>query len=158
MSNRAVAVIRGENVTGTIWFKQDKESDPCVIEGEIKGLNPGDHGFHVHQYGDSTNGCLSAGPHFNPFGKTHGGPKEPIRHVGDLGNVTAGPDGVATFSIVDDQVKIHGVNSVIGRGLVCHAGVDDLGKGIGDKAEESAKTGNAGARVACGVIAVAAPQ
>uniref|UniRef100_A0A2C9LKA2 Superoxide dismutase [Cu-Zn] n=1 Tax=Biomphalaria glabrata TaxID=6526 RepID=A0A2C9LKA2_BIOGL len=125
--------------------------------GEISGLSPGLHGFHIHQYGDSTNGCISAGPHFNPFGKVHGGPQEEIRHVGDLGNVTAAENGVASFSMKDDLVKIHGINSVIGRSMVVHAGIDDLGKGEGDKKEESLKTGNAGARVACGVIALAAP-
>ncbi|KAJ1346265.1 hypothetical protein KIN20_001018 [Parelaphostrongylus tenuis] len=159
MSNRAVAVLRGDaGVTGTVWFTQEKESDPCVIKGEIKGLSPGLHGFHVHQYGDSTNGCVSAGPHFNPFNKTHGGPNDSTRHVGDLGNVEAGSDGVASFEIKDHLVKIHGEHSVIGRSLVVHAGTDDLGKGVGDKKEESLKTGNAGARAACGVIAIAATQ
>ncbi|KAK6013990.1 copper/zinc superoxide dismutase, partial [Ostertagia ostertagi] len=146
-------------VTGDVCgFSQDKESDQCVIKGEIKGLTPGLHGFHVHQYGDSTNGCTSAGPHFNPFNKTHGGPKDEVRHVGDLGNLEAGSDGVAHFEIKDHLVKIHGENTVVGRSLVVHAGVDDLGKGVGENKEESMKTGNAGARVACGVIATAAPQ
>jgi Cu/Zn superoxide dismutase len=54
---------------------QAKEGEPTTIKGEISGLAPGQHGFHVHQFGDSTNGCTSAGPHFNPFSKTHGGPK-----------------------------------------------------------------------------------
>uniref|UniRef100_A0A1I8ARX6 Superoxide dismutase [Cu-Zn] n=1 Tax=Steinernema glaseri TaxID=37863 RepID=A0A1I8ARX6_9BILA len=154
MTNRAVAVLRGDvGVTGTVYFTQEKEGQPTTIKGEIKGLSPGLHGFHVHQYGDATNGCISAGPHFNPFGKTHGGPKDDTRHVGDLGNVEANGDGVATFEIVDNLVQIHGVNSVIGRSLVVHAGQDDLGRGEGDKKEESLKTGNAGARAACGVIA-----
>ncbi|KIH47922.1 copper/zinc superoxide dismutase, partial [Ancylostoma duodenale] len=121
-------------------------------------LSPGLHGFHVHQFGDSTNGCISAGPHFNPFNKTHGGPKDEVRHVGDLGNVEAGADGVAHFEITDHMVKIHGEHTVVGRSLVVHAGTDDLGKGVGDKKEESLKTGNAGARSACGVIAIAAPH
>lgn len=46
-----------------------------MIEGHISGLSQGQHGFHIHQYGDSRKGCDSAGPHFNPFGKTHGGPQ-----------------------------------------------------------------------------------
>lgn len=74
MSNRAVAVLRGDVVNGVVWFTQSKEGEETTIQGEIKGLTPGLHGFHVHQYGDSTNGCISAGPHFNPFGLTHGGP------------------------------------------------------------------------------------
>lgn len=74
--------------------------------------------------------------------------QDATRHVGDLGNVEAGDDGVAKFEIKDKLVQIHGSNSVVGRSLVVHAGVDDLGKGEGEKKEESLKTGNAGARSA----------
>jgi len=156
--SRAVAVLRAEGILGTIWFTQAKEGDATVIKGEISGLTPGEHGFHIHQYGDSTQGCISAGPHFNPFGKTHGGPKEEVRHVGDLGNVMADDSGIAKIELTDKLIQLHGANSVIGRSMVVHAGIDDLGKGEGDKKEESLKTGNAGARVACGVIALAADQ
>uniref|UniRef100_A0A914UXJ2 Superoxide dismutase [Cu-Zn] n=1 Tax=Plectus sambesii TaxID=2011161 RepID=A0A914UXJ2_9BILA len=137
---------------------QEKEGQPTKIKGEIKGLTPGSHGFHVHQFGDSTDGCTSAGPHFNPFNKTHGGPQDDDRHVGDLGNVEAGSDGVAHIEMTDHLVQIHGENSVIGRSLVVHAGCDDLGRGEGEKKEESLKTGNAGARAACGCIARAKPE
>ncbi|VDN86637.1 unnamed protein product [Brugia pahangi] len=70
----AIAVLHSDNgnINGTIHFQQDKNS--TTISGEIKGLTPGLHGFHVHQYGDTTNGCISAGPHFNPYNKTHGDP------------------------------------------------------------------------------------
>ncbi|TMS35286.1 hypothetical protein L596_002721 [Steinernema carpocapsae] len=157
MSKRAVAVLRGDTtVGGTVFFTQEKEGGPTTIKGEISNLTPGLHGFHVHQYGDSTNGCISAGPHFNPFGKTHGGPKDETRHVGDLGNVEANAGGIAKFEIVDSLIQLSGEHSVIGRSLVVHAGQDDLGRGEGDKKEESLKTGNAGARSACGVIALAA--
>lgn len=54
---------------------QEKEGTPTTVKGEISGLSPGLHGFHVHVYGDSTNGCVTAGPHLNPFNKTHGGPQ-----------------------------------------------------------------------------------
>ena len=72
-----------------------------------------------------------------------------MRHVGDLGNVTAGSDGVANFELEDDLVMIYGENSVVGRSFVVHADVDDLGDG---GHELSPTTGNAGARLACGVI------
>ena len=72
-----------------------------------------------------------------------------MRHVGDLGNVTAGADGVANFELEDDLVMIYGENSVVGRSFVVHADVDDLGDG---GHELSPTTGNAGARLACGTI------
>ena len=72
-----------------------------------------------------------------------------MRHVGDLGNVTAGADGVANFELEDNRVMIYGENSVVGRSFVVHADVDDLGDG---GHELSPTTGNAGARLACGVI------
>ncbi|OUC46726.1 copper/zinc superoxide dismutase [Trichinella nativa] len=139
MPFKAICVIRGENVTGTVTFKQNTENDKTFITGEIKGLTPGKHGFHVHEWGDNSMGCISAGAHYNPFGKTHGGPTV---------------NGVAKIDIVDDQIKLTGAYSVIGRTMVVHIQEDDLGKG-GD--DESLKTGNAGARVGCGVIGIANP-
>ena len=85
---------------------------------------------------------------------THGGPNSEIRHVGDMGNVDAGADGVAKYFLEDHLIHIHGEFSVIGRSCVCHAKEDDLGLGGN---EESLKTGNAGARVACGVIGLSGP-
>ncbi|VDN87769.1 unnamed protein product [Brugia pahangi] len=79
-----------------------------------------------------------------------------MRHVGDLGNIVAGADGTAHIDISDKHVQLLGPNSIIGRSLVVHADQDDLGKGVGDKKDESLKTGNAGARVACGIVAVSA--
>src|SRR5262245_37379469 len=89
----------------------------------------GKHGFHVHEFGDNTNGCVSAGAHFNPFGKHHGGPSDEDRHVGDLGNVIAGADGSVNATLTDAQVTLTGDNSVVGRTMVIHAAEDDLGKG-----------------------------
>ena len=77
-----------------------------------------------------------------------------MRHAGDLVNVEAGADGKAVYDREDEEVMIYGENTVVGRSCVCHGKVDDLGEG-GD--EESLKTGNAGARVACGVIGTSGP-
>merc|ERR1712154_247606 len=137
---KAVAVLMGKAVAGTLTFTQD-EGQPTKVEGEVTGLAPGGHGFHIHEFGDTTNGCVSAGSHFNPRGKTHGGPTDDNRHAGDLGNIQAGEDGVAKVMITDVQIPLIGPNSIIGRSLVVHEKADDLGKGNN---EESLKTGNAG--------------
>ena len=100
-----------------------------------------------------TNGCSSAGPHFNPDKCSHGAPENEkgARHAGDLGNVTA-EGGSAKLNILDSMISLSGENSIIGRTVVVHADPDDLGLG---GHELSKSTGNAGARSACGVIGIA---
>jgi Cu-Zn family superoxide dismutase len=150
---KAVCVLSGpSDVTGVISFSQDSNG-PTTVEGEVKGLNPGKHGFHVHALGDTTNGCLSTGPHFNPKNLEHGAPEDEVRHAGDLGNVIAGDDGVAKVSLKDSHIPLTGSDSIIGRAVVVHADPDDLGKG---GHELSKSTGNAGGRVACGIIGLRA--
>uniref|UniRef100_A0AA51NRB3 Superoxide dismutase [Cu-Zn] n=1 Tax=Liposcelis bostrychophila TaxID=185214 RepID=A0AA51NRB3_LIPBO len=152
MAAKAVCVLRGDVVNGVVHFTQKSPSDPVELTGEITGLTPGKHGFHVHEFGDNTNGCMSAGAHYNPHNKEHGGPQDTERHAGDLGNVEANDKGIAAVNISDKQISLSGQYSVIGRTLVVHADVDDLGKG---GHELSKTTGNAGARAACGVIGIA---
>lgn len=135
-----------DEVKGTILLLS-KPGKGTVIRGKITGLEPGEHGFHIHEYGDLSNGCESAGAHYNPDGVDHGDISK--GHVGDLGNVVANNKGVADFIIKAPRVDLTGERSVVGRAIVIHSDVDDLGKG-GD--EESLKTGNAGDRLACGVI------
>lgn len=150
---KAVCVFKGEaGVSGTVFFQQ--EGDSVKLTGELTGLGEGLHGFHVHEFGDNTNGCVSAGPHFNLDKCEHGAPEDGkgARHTGDLGNVTAGGDGVAKIDISDSFISLSGANSIIGRTMVIHADQDDLGKG---GHELSKSTGNAGARSACGVIGIA---
>merc|ERR1712116_76021 len=126
MSVKAVCVLLGETVKGVLHFEQ-QGAEAAQIKGEVTGLTAGNHGFHVHEFGDYSNGCMSAGGHFNPANRQHGCPTASVRHVGDLGNITA----------TDSRV----------RTVVVHADPDDLGKG---GVPLSLTTGNAGARVACG--------
>lgn len=105
--------------------------------------------------GNLTNGCTTAGAHYNPHGKSHGGPKDENRHVGDIGNLMADENGVARLNMEDHLMMIYGIeNNIIGRALVCHEREDDLGLG-GD--QESLKTGNAGPRLACGIVGISGP-
>jgi len=151
---KAVAVVRGDSkITGTITFEQESESAQTTVSWDIKGHDANaKRGMHIHAFGDNTNGCTSAGPHFNPFKKSHGSPTDSERHVGDLGNVETDSEGNSKGSVQDKLIKLIGPESVIGRTVVVHAGTDDLGKGDN---EESLKTGNAGPRPACGVIGIA---
>ncbi|CAB0018416.1 unnamed protein product [Nesidiocoris tenuis] len=140
--------------TGYIMFTQTVNGI-VLISGNITGLTEGHHGFHVHELADTREGCKSMGPHFNPGLTNHGGPADPYRHVGDLGNIVAGSDGTAHIQESDHLITLTGPNTIVGRGIVVHASKDDFGRG-GDK--ESLKTGNAGGRVACGVIGWARPM
>jgi Cu-Zn family superoxide dismutase len=99
-----------------------------------------------------TDGCTTAGPHYNPFNKDHGGRDSDVRHVGDLGNVQSDDEGNAKYQH-DVDLMLMGMYSVVGRSCVLHEGEDDLGKG---GFSDSKTTGHSGSRVACGVIGVAA--
>uniref|UniRef100_A0A0A0QA66 Superoxide dismutase [Cu-Zn] n=1 Tax=Sedum alfredii TaxID=439688 RepID=A0A0A0QA66_9MAGN len=148
-TKKAVAVLKGNSaVEGVVTLTQEDDG-PTTVNVCITGLTPGLHGFHLHEFGDTTNGCISTGPHFNPKGLTHGAPEDEIRHAGDLGNIVANADGVAEATITDNQIPLTGPNAVVGRAFVVHELEDDLGKG---GHELSLSTGNAGGRLACGVI------
>jgi Cu-Zn family superoxide dismutase len=150
--SKAVVVLRG-SVNGTLFFQQ-QGTGPVTVTGEVTGLKPGLHGFHVHEFGDGTNGCVSAGPHYNPHGHDHGGPDHEIRHVGDLGNIVADESGTARINMVDSQISLQpgSIGNIVGRSVVVHEDPDDLGQG---GHELSKTTGNAGGRLACGVVGLA---
>ena len=117
----------------------------------ISGLKPGKHGFHVHQFGDLTleKDGESAGGHFDPeHTMHHGAPDAEVRHVGDLGNIEANDAGVAIVNTDDMKIQLNGPSSIIGRSIVVHVGEDKF----------TQPTGNAGGRVAFGVIGVANPK
>jgi len=150
-SVRAICILQGNNVNGVVLMAEDLENKQTVIKVKINGLSPGKHGFHIHQSGDTRNGCDSMGPHYNPYCKKHGGLESKVRHVGDLGNVVADKNGKVDVTLVDKLVKLRGKYSVIGRSMVVHADEDDLGLG---NHENSKTTGNSGSRLACGIIGI----
>ncbi|XP_042393270.1 superoxide dismutase [Cu-Zn] 2-like isoform X2 [Zingiber officinale] len=125
---KGVAIITGDGVGGSLLFIQDAFTGYTHVRGRITGLTPGLHGFHIHSFGDTTNGCNSTGPHFNPLNKSHGAPSDWERHAGDLGNIVANQDGIAEVYVKDLQIPLSGPNSVLGRAVVVHADPDDLGR------------------------------
>ena len=147
---RAVAVLHAApagKVEGTVWF--EPAAGGVKVKARVTGLTPGTHGFHVHEFGDcSTADFTSAGGHFNPMAQPHGAPQAAARHVGDLGNIEAGADGVATLDWTDTQLAFDGHHGIVGRAVIVHAKADDL---------KTQPTGDAGGRLACGVIGVAKP-
>tara|TARA_B100000963_G_scaffold164546_1_gene142911 strand:- start:2 stop:661 length:660 start_codon:yes stop_codon:yes gene_type:complete len=150
---KAVCVLHQNNngVSGNINFIQN--GDKVKVSYNITGLKDGKHGFHVHEYGDLTDECNSACSHFNPDNKNHGGRNSKERHVGDLGNIISN-NNIAKGYFFDKIISLDyfSKNCIVGRSIIIHQDEDDLGKGKGEKKEESLKTGNAGKRLACGVI------
>ena len=220
-----IAVLQpdGSDVRGVVRFTERLNAfvaggcDGVTIQYRITGLTDGEHGFHIHRYGDLTDGCTSACEHFDPqtqileskiatweqalgflrdgrggpkknsrtgqierviyvgqyqysadeiqeriskmsnqlSRRHHGGLDTKMRHFGDLGNITSS-DGVAEGKLFLDKGRLNTSSyGILGRMIIVHADRDDLGKG-GD--EESLKTGNAGKRLACGVIGLADPN
>ncbi|XP_030371320.1 extracellular superoxide dismutase [Cu-Zn] [Scaptodrosophila lebanonensis] len=141
----------GSQVSGNVTFTQNACGENVHVRIQLVGLKEGKHGFHVHEKGDLSNGCTSMGGHYNPDKMDHGAPEHEVRHVGDLGNVVADKDGKVDTTITDPVISLTGKRTIIGRGLVLHELEDDLGQG---NHTDSKKTGNAGGRVACGVIGV----
>jgi len=148
VSQHAICVLyptKGNSVTGTVIFTET--SDGVKVMADIKGLTPGKHGFHIHEFGDcSSPDGTSAGGHFNPENKSHGAPMDMNRHMGDMGNVVAGADGSAHLEYVDHMIQLSGPESIIGHSMILHKSEDDM---------KTQPTGNAGPRVACGVIGIA---
>ncbi len=151
LPQQAVAVLfptAGQHCHGLVRFIQD--GDSVKVVADLDGLTPDQqHAFHIHQYGDcSSPDGMSAGGHYNPEGHQHGLPDKENRHAGDLGNVQADALGKAHYELTVNNVSLMGAkNPIIGRAVVVHARTDD----------GSQPVGNAGPRIACGVIGLANP-
>lgn len=147
---KAIAVINSKNCSGFIEFQETNVKNKIKIIIDLKNLKKGLHGFHIHETGNLLEGCKSLCAHFNPTNKNHGGKDSKERHVGDLGNIEANSNNICKMVMYDYQIKLRGTKyNIIGRSVVIHEDEDDLG--LGDN-KESLITGNAGARIGCGVI------
>ncbi len=135
-----------KKVAGDLHFKNEDGS--LMVTGVVSGLKPNtSHGFHIHEIGDcSAKDAKSAGGHFSPNPKNkHGAYTDQNRHAGDLGNLKSDKDGSAQV-----ELTLPGLNlipgdtySAIGRAVIVHSKADDF---------TSQPSGNAGDRIACGVI------
>lgn len=146
IAEAAMEPTEGNDVRGTVRFIQGDQSLSVVVD--LSGLPPGsEHGFHVHETGDcSAPDASSAGSHYAPEGHPHGLPTgEGPRHAGDMGNVRADENGEVHLRLEVPTLSIEGeAPSVVGRAVIVHAQPDD----------GSQPTGNAGDRLACGVVQI----
>jgi Cu-Zn family superoxide dismutase len=144
------AVIRptaeGSSVSGEVTLTDTLEG--LNVEAKIAGVPPGQHGFHIHEFGDCGDAGKAAGGHYNPHGAPHEFlPKdgEQKAHAGDMGNIEIGQDGSGTLSLTLSEASLStGEHHVGGRAVILHEKSDDF----------SQPTGNAGGRIGCGVIMV----
>lgn len=135
------------SVEGVISFSSDMST--VQISGQLAGLEPGKHGFHIHENGDcGGDNAEAAGGHFNPSGNPHGSPDDDAdeHHAGDFGNIVANSEGMARVNFSDSEISLsEDANNVIGKAIVVHSGEDDL---------STQPSGDAGNPVACGVIEI----
>ncbi|MGZ3744620.1 MAG: superoxide dismutase family protein [Pseudobdellovibrionaceae bacterium] len=131
-----------QKAKGLVHFTQT--DDKVKVEAMLEGLKPGPHGFHIHEKGDcSAPDFSSAGGHFNPTHKAHGGLEAAEKHSGDMGNIIADAKGKAKLTLELSGVTIGGPEGILGKALIIHENADDL---------KTQPTGNAGGRIGCGVI------
>jgi Cu-Zn family superoxide dismutase len=144
IASAGLSPTKGNKTIGEATFEQ--VGDKVKVAIFVQGLKPGqEHGLHIHEKGDCSSGDgMSAGGHFNPHGKPHGRPGTSERHAGDLPSLKANKGGRANVQVEVDQLTVTpGPASVVGRAVIVHANPDDF---------TTQPTGNAGARLACGVI------
>lgn len=146
--NMAKAVIQsasGSTLTGEAVFEETDGGVKMTLS--VKGATPGSHALHLHESGDcSAADATSAGGHWNPMHEDHGNRQSSGEfHSGDIANLEVGEDGTGVLEVTAKDWTVGGADStnVIGRAVIIHASQDDF---------VSQPSGNAGARVACGVV------
>ena len=141
----ATAMLSGPNgvAMGIVSFTQTPHG--VLVSADVSGLEPGGHGFHIHEFGDCTPDFSAAGDHFNPGDRTHGYYPESGYHAGDMPNIYAHADGTARADHLVPAISLgSGDKSVFdadGSAIIVHEKPDTYGIDAG-----------AGGRVACGVI------
>jgi Cu-Zn family superoxide dismutase len=128
---------------GMVHFQQLADGS-VDVQADLTGVPAGTHGFHVHDKGDCGDNGNAAGGHYNPTSMPHGAPDTASHHAGDFGNVTADANGDVHAHFTTRAITISaGPTSVVGHAVILHANADDL---------TTQPSGNAGARIACGVV------
>jgi Cu-Zn family superoxide dismutase len=132
----------GTTLSGTASFVEG--TDGVAITVTLQNAPPGYHGLHIHSIGDCSGNGTDAGAHFNPTDAGHGYPDSGTHHAGDLGNILVNDAGAGTHNLTTKDITLGtGPTSVINRAVIVHQNMDD---GV------SPNTGDAGARIGCGVI------
>lgn len=138
-----LAATSGSNAGGVVHFRELADGS-VEVHAVISGAPQGVHGFHVHDKGDCGDNGNAAGGHFNPNATPHAAPAVDPHHAGDFGNVTVDSYGKAETRFTTRSVTVTaGPTSAVGHAVILHANPDDL---------TTQPTGNAGARIACGVV------
>ena len=134
----------GSDIEGTLKFEDTDKG--LKVTGTLENIPTGEHGFHIHEFGDCSDEGKAAGGHFNPDQHPHGDVmKEGVMkvHAGDMGNLVADKEGMTKVDLVIPGVSLNGGKfGVVGRAVIVHEKPDDFGQ----------PTGNAGGRIACGPI------
>jgi Cu-Zn family superoxide dismutase len=138
------------------FVKLSKQGRKVIVRGEVSGLTPGFHGFHVHSVGQCVAPFTSAGGHYNPGGTGHGA------HAGDMPSLLVLADGTAQAQFASDRFAIYELFDADGSAIIVHAAADNFAniptryqsttEGVFGPDSATLGTGDAGARVACGVV------
>jgi superoxide dismutase, Cu-Zn family len=138
------------------FVKLTKQGGKVIVRGEVSGLMPGFHGFHVHTVGQCVPPFTTAGGHYNPAGVGHGA------HAGDMPSLLVLDDGTAEAEFATDNFAIDELFDADGSAIIVHAGADNFAniptryqsttEGVFGPDSVTLATGDAGARVACGVV------
>lgn len=138
-----LAPTSGSTAAGSVTLREMRDGRVTATVN-LTGVPPGTHGFHIHDKGDCGDNGNAAGGHYNPTSMPHGAPDAASRHAGDFGNVQADANGNVSHTITLSGITVtDGPTTAVGHAVILHANPDDL---------VTQPTGNAGARIACGVV------